>query len=98
MLVRRFPWRRRNLRSTIRDARLRVRATAAFLRRMALIVQKFGGTSVGDAERIKRVATRVAAAADAGNRVCVVVSAMGEMTDQLIDLARQVSEQPHPRE
>jgi len=65
---------------------------------MALIVQKFGGTSVGDAERIKRVATRVAAAADAGNRVCVVVSAMGEMTDQLIDLARQVSEQPHPRE
>jgi aspartate kinase len=65
---------------------------------VALIVQKFGGTSVGDAERIKRVATRVAAAADAGNRVCVVVSAMGQMTDQLIDLAREVSEQPHPRE
>ncbi|HKZ29658.1 MAG TPA: aspartate kinase, partial [Acidimicrobiia bacterium] len=65
---------------------------------MSLIVQKFGGTSVADAERIKRVATRVAATRRAGNDVVVVVSAMGGTTDQLIDLARQVSPSPPGRE
>jgi aspartate kinase len=65
---------------------------------MALIVQKYGGTSVGDAERIRRVAERVVSAVDAGQRVCVVVSAMGDTTDQLLDLAAQVSVVPHARE
>jgi aspartate kinase len=65
---------------------------------MALIVQKFGGTSVGDPERIRRVARRVAATADAGNSVAVVVSAMGQTTDELVDLAKAVSDDPNPRE
>lgn len=65
---------------------------------MALVVQKYGGTSVGDAERLKRVARRVVAAADAGQRVCVVVSAMNKATDDLLDLASQVSPTPHARE
>ena len=65
---------------------------------MATVVQKFGGTSVADAERIKRVAERVAATARDGNRVCVAVSAMGSTTDELIELAQQVSSKPHPRE
>jgi aspartate kinase len=65
---------------------------------MSLIVQKYGGTSVADAERIKRVASRVAATRKAGNDVIVVVSAMGGTTDQLIDLARQVSPAPPGRE
>src|SRR5215218_8190017 len=57
---------------------------------MALIVQKFGGTSVADAERIHRAARRAIAAKEAGNQVCVVVSAMGHTTDELIDLAKKV--------
>ncbi len=57
---------------------------------MPLIVQKFGGTSVADAERIHRAARRAIAARDKGNHVVVVVSAMGDTTDDLIDLARQV--------
>jgi aspartate kinase len=65
---------------------------------VALVVQKYGGTSVADPERIRRVAERVVAAAEGGGSVCVVVSAMGGTTDELIDLARQVSPQPHPRE
>ena len=65
---------------------------------MALIVQKYGGTSVGDAERIKSVARRIVKSADAGNQVCVVVSAMGETTDELMALADQISSVPHPRE
>jgi aspartate kinase len=65
---------------------------------MALIVQKYGGTSVADAEKIKNVARRIAQTKDAGNQVVVVVSAMGETTDELIDLAYRVSEQPDKRE
>ncbi len=65
---------------------------------MSVIVQKYGGTSVADPERIKHVAKRVVATAEAGHRVCVVVSAMGAMTDQLLELAQEVSEHPHPRE
>jgi aspartate kinase len=57
---------------------------------MGLIVQKFGGTSVADAPRIHRAAARALAARNAGNRVVVVVSAMGDTTDQLIALAKQV--------
>jgi aspartate kinase len=65
---------------------------------VALIVQKYGGTSVGTPERIARVAARVVATAEAGNEVCVVVSAMGDTTDELLGLAAQVSDSPHPRE
>ncbi len=57
---------------------------------MGLIVQKFGGTSVADAEKIHKAARRAAAAKEKGNQVVVVVSAMGDTTDDLIDLARQV--------
>ena len=65
---------------------------------MALIVQKYGGTSVADASRIQRVAERVVGAADSGQRVCVVVSAMGHTTDELVELAAQISPAPHARE
>jgi aspartate kinase len=65
---------------------------------MSLVVQKYGGTSVADVERIKRVAQRVVATAAAGTPVCVVVSAMGATTDTLLELAREVSPSPHPRE
>ncbi len=65
---------------------------------MALVVQKYGGSSVADAERIKRVAERIVLTRKAGNDVCVVVSAMGDTTDELIDLAHQVSPLPPGRE
>jgi aspartate kinase len=65
---------------------------------MALIVQKYGGTSVGDAQRIRNVARRIAQARDEGNQVVVVVSAMGDTTDDLIKLAYQITEQPDKRE
>src|SRR4051812_2936053 len=65
---------------------------------MSVIVQKYGGTSVADAERMKRVARRIVATADTGRRVCVVVSAMGDTTDRLLDLAAEISTSPHPRE
>src|SRR2546428_680455 len=64
---------------------------------MALIVQKYGGSSVADDEKIKNVARRVAASA-CGNRLVVVVSAMGKTTDNLVALAHQVSPAPEPRE
>ncbi len=65
---------------------------------MALIVQKYGGTSVAGAERIKSVAQRVARTKDKGNQVVVVVSAMGDTTDELIKLAYQVTTHPDERE
>jgi len=65
---------------------------------MALVVQKYGGSSVGDAEKIKRVAQRIVDSRRAGNDVVVVVSAMGDTTDELLDLAQQVSPLPAPRE
>jgi aspartate kinase len=61
------------------------------------VVMKFGGTSVGDVERLKAVAARLVAARDAGNRVVGVLSAMGDTTDHLYDLAAQVSPLPKPR-
>ncbi|MCW2962653.1 MAG: aspartate kinase [Thermoleophilia bacterium] len=63
-----------------------------------LLVMKFGGTSVADAGRIRRVAQRAVAACDAGSDVVVVASAMGKSTDQLMDLAREVSPLPNERE
>jgi len=65
---------------------------------VALIVQKYGGSSVADAERIKRVAERIVGYRKAGNEVVVVVSAMGDTTDELMDLAHQVSPVPAGRE
>jgi len=62
------------------------------------VVQKYGGSSVADAESIKRVAKRVVATRQAGNEVVVVISAMGDTTDDLLDLATQVTPQPPPRE
>lgn len=65
---------------------------------MALIVQKYGGSSVADAESIKRVAKRIVDTRRAGHEVVVAVSAMGDTTDELLDLANQVSPIPAPRE
>ncbi|NNF11150.1 MAG: aspartate kinase [Acidimicrobiia bacterium] len=65
---------------------------------MSLVVQKYGGTSVGDAGRISNVARRVVETRKAGNDVVVVVSAMGQTTDELIELATQVSSRPTGRE
>jgi aspartate kinase len=68
---------------------------------MSLIVQKFGGTSVGTPERIARVAQRIVAAKQAGNDVVTVVSAMGHTTDELVQLAAQIApdaRKRHPRE
>jgi aspartate kinase len=65
---------------------------------VGIVVQKYGGSSVADAEGIKRVAQRIVEAKRAGNDVVVVVSAMGDTTDELIDLAQQVSPLPSGRE
>ncbi len=65
---------------------------------MALIVQKYGGTSVGDIERIERVAHRVVRAREAGHRVVVVVSAMAGETNRLVDLGKAANPTPTPRE
>lgn len=65
---------------------------------MALIVQKFGGTSVGSVEKIKNVANRVIEEAENGNEVVVVVSAMGKTTDELVYMAQDISRTPSKRE
>jgi aspartate kinase len=62
------------------------------------VVMKFGGTSVADPDKIKEVARRLVREHERGSRVVGVLSAMGHTTDELLDLARQVSERPHPRE
>jgi aspartate kinase len=63
-----------------------------------IVVQKYGGSSLADAESIKRVAKRISDTKKAGNDVVVAVSAMGDTTDELLDLAQEVSPQPPPRE
>jgi len=65
---------------------------------VGIVVQKYGGSSVADAQGIKRVAQRIVATKKAGHDVCVVVSAMGDSTDELLDLAQQVSPIPAGRE
>ena len=65
---------------------------------MALIVQKYGGSSVADTESIKRVAKRVVETEKKGNKVAVVVSAMGDTTDDLIDQALSIDSNPPERE
>jgi aspartate kinase len=65
---------------------------------MALIVQKYGGTSVGSIDRMRNVAARVKRTRDAGNQVVAVVSAMSGITDGLIKMAKEFSETPSERE
>ena len=65
---------------------------------MALVVQKYGGSSVADAERVKRVAERIVGAKKNGDDVVVVVSAMGDTTDELLDMASQITADPPGRE
>ena len=65
---------------------------------MAVIVQKYGGSSVADADKIRNVARRIAATKDKGNQVVVAVSAMGDTTDELISLAYQINGHPDGRE
>jgi len=65
---------------------------------MALMVQKYGGSSVADAEKIKAIARRVVAAKEKGDQVVVVISAMGDTTDELVNLAHQITSQPDERE
>lgn len=65
---------------------------------MGIVVQKFGGTSVGSIERIQNVANRVIAEVNSGNKVVVVVSAMGKTTDELVKLASELSSNPSKRE
>jgi len=62
------------------------------------VVMKFGGTSVADPDKLKSVARRLVTARESGSRVVAVLSAMGSTTDELLDLARRVSERPEPRE
>jgi len=65
---------------------------------MALVVQKYGGSSVADADKIKNVARRIAAIKEKGNEVVIVVSAMGDTTDELIKLAKKINPNPEERE
>ena len=65
---------------------------------MAIVVQKYGGSSVADADKIRNVARRIAASYNKGNKVVVVVSAMGDTTDDLIELAGKINPNPEPRE
>src|SRR5256885_4438544 len=73
-------------------------ASDARARRRDLVVMKFGGTSVGDTQKIKDVARRLAAARESGYRVLGVLSAMGHQTDELIQLAQEISPRPNARE
>lgn len=66
--------------------------------KMSVVVQKYGGSSVGDVDRIERVADRIVATRGSGKDVVVVVSAMGETTDELVALAAQITDSPPPRE
>jgi aspartate kinase len=66
--------------------------------RPATVVMKFGGTSVADAERVRRAAERIVQAKESGCRVVAVLSARGKTTDELVAMAREVSDRPHPRE
>src|SRR5262245_52098656 len=65
---------------------------------MGVIVQKYRGSSAADVDCMRRVANRIIATRDAGNKVVVVVSAMGDTTDDLIDLAKKVHPEPSERE
>src|ERR671937_3162434 len=66
--------------------------------RAGTVVMKFGGSSVADPDKLKNVARRLVAARESGSRVVAVLSAMGTTTDELLDLARQISAHPEPRE
>src|SRR5689334_11444984 len=82
----------------VRSRRGRYHRAGERRRRVGIVVQKFGGSSVADVERIGRVADRVAATRASGKDVVVVVSAMGDTTDELLALANRVTENPSRRE
>src|SRR5204862_7569631 len=87
----------RNLQSAIQEPKL----SFADMRNAGspqTVVMKFGGTSVADADRIKRAAEKIVAAREAGNRVVAVLSARGKTTDELVGMAYDVSARPDPRE
>src|SRR3954471_17607059 len=65
--------------------------------RIGTVVMKFGGTSVGNPDRLKAVAQRIVVAKEEGGRIVAVLSAMGDTTDNLVDLAHEISERPKPR-
>src|SRR4051812_32439651 len=73
-------------------------AADAEIRGRDIVVMKFGGTSVGDTQKIKDVARRLVATREQGHHVVGVLSAMGDTTDDLIRLAYEISPRPHPRE
>src|SRR5262249_24740757 len=73
-------------------------AIIAILSAMAVVVQKYGGSSVADVDKLKHVAQRVMRTQEQGHRVVVVVSAMGDTTDELLAMAKQVSPNPERRE
>jgi aspartate kinase len=84
--------------STPTAASTRPASSTATAARAQLLVQKFGGSSVADASRIRHVAERIAAARNAGAALVVVVSAMGDTTDELLQLAAAITSEPDPRE
>ena len=65
---------------------------------MALLIKKFGGTSVGDLQKIKNIAKHISISREAGNDIVIVVSAMGNTTDELTHMAQAISSNPHKRE
>src|SRR5438067_4435225 len=89
---------RQSGRRALAPAGLRPPARGRHTAGVTIIVQKYGGSSVADVEKIRRVAARVAQARASGKQVVVVVSAMGDTTDELLALARKVTDDPHRRE
>ena len=65
---------------------------------MSIVVQKYGGSSVADADKIRKVAQRIICTRDQGHQVVVIVSAMGDTTDHLLEMARKVAPNPERRE
>src|SRR6188472_1887434 len=93
-------WHMRALSVVHRLARSEHAKAGSRMRRMpgSLVVQKYGGSSVAGADRIKRVARRIARERAAGHDLVVVVSAMGDTTDELLGLAAAITDEPDPRE
>src|SRR4051812_7492988 len=83
---------------TIDDRARAARSSSSILHHMAVVVQKYGGSSVADVERLRHVAGRVVRTRQAGHDVVVVVSAMGDTTDDLLAMAKKVSSSPDRRE
>src|SRR3954453_7399937 len=98
MTIRRRTTRKLSLTAMPQPAQATAEEAVAAPSEAQLVVMKFGGTSVADAERIKRAARRIVAAKEQGSSVVAVLSARGKATDELIEMAREVSDHPDPRE